>query len=110
MNARTRKDPILDSTYGVMFMAVPHRGSRSADYATVVSRLVKIATPFQSTFLKALKPDNDNLTDMSRQFGYLLKEYDLRFISILEGERTKMPGLARGSAEVRTRLMKQSLK
>jgi hypothetical protein len=89
-------------TYGIMFMAVPHRGSKSADYADVVSGVVKIATPFSSTFLKALKPNNDNLTVMSRQFGFLQKEYDIRFVSVLEGERTKVPGLMRGSAEVGT--------
>jgi hypothetical protein len=82
-------------------MGVPHRGSGSANYASTVAGIIKFGAPVQSSFLKALKVDNDMLTKMSFDFGHLLRDHDWRFVSVFEGEKTRIPYLWRGSTLVR---------
>lgn len=86
---------------GIAFMAVPHRGSGSANYGSIVANMVKLVVPVQGQYLKTLQADNDSLTDLSFQFGHLTTEQNLQIVSVFEGQKTKMPHFWRGSVLVR---------
>ncbi|KAF2177518.1 WD40 repeat-like protein [Zopfia rhizophila CBS 207.26] len=98
LNAKEQDSPIWPATVGIMFMGVPHQGSSAADYMTLLTSIAKIATPFTDIKLKELRANSDDLLELSNRFGSIQKK--LRIISVLESERTAMPGVVRGSALV----------
>ncbi|KAI9823617.1 MAG: hypothetical protein M1832_002398 [Thelocarpon impressellum] len=99
LTAKDQGDPIADATFGVMFMAVPHRGSQTADWATIISGIANLATPLSTAAIEQLKRDSGDLLNLSIRFGNM--QESLMFVSVLEGERTKLASwLGRGSIEV----------
>ncbi len=93
MIAKDTGDPIVDATYGCMFMAVPHRGSEGADWGTMMSSIANIATPLSTTALEQLQRDSNDLQLLMNRFGNIQER--LYFVSVMEAESTKL--FARGS-------------
>ncbi|KAI9813330.1 MAG: hypothetical protein M1832_006345 [Thelocarpon impressellum] len=97
--AKDRDDPVAAATFGIVFMAVPHRGSPSADYATIVSSIASLATPLSNGALEQLRRGSKDLLDLSIRFGNL--QESLMFVSVLEADSTPLASwLGRGSVQV----------
>lgn len=80
-------------------MAVPHHGSPSADYATLLTHVAKVVGPLSNQKLKQLRAHSGTLMDLSTRFGNIQKK--LCLISVLESERTLLlPQLGKGSVLV----------
>ncbi len=93
-------EPIAAATCGVMFMAVPHRGSPNADYATIISGIVNLAARLSTGASEQLRQSSKDLLDLSSRFGNI--QESLKFVSVLEGESTRQASwLGQGSFEVR---------
>ena len=89
----------MDATYGCMFMAVPHRGSESADWASIISGIAKLGTSLSTVALEQLQRDSKDLQTLSTRFGNLVES--LMFVSVMEAESTKLASnLPRGSVLV----------
>jgi hypothetical protein len=76
---------ILDSTYGVVFMGTPHRGSRTAGLALPLSRIINTAflgQGIRSDLLKALVISSTTLEGISRSSVTCLER--LKIISFYE--------------------------
>ena len=85
-----------------MFMAVPHRGSTSADYANILANIANAVTPMATNAMTQLKQDSSYLLRLSARFGNL--QESLMFVTVLEAQPTKLaPWLERGSILVRFR-------
>jgi hypothetical protein len=99
MDAKEQESAIWRSAFGVMFMAVPHRGSPIADYATLLTNVAKVVGPLSKEKLKQLKTHSETLMDLSTRFGNIQKH--LRLISVRESESTLLwPQLGKGSVLV----------
>lgn len=62
---------ILDNTKAIAFLAVPHRGSKTADYAHTLANALKVAsigTSANTALLAGLKKNSPMLEDISKQF------------------------------------------
>jgi hypothetical protein len=88
LDAKEKGSPIWPATCGIMFMAVPHRGSPGADYATVLAHMAEVATPLSSRALEQLRMESNDLLDFSNRFGTIQR--DLRIVSVLEAEKTSL--------------------
>jgi hypothetical protein len=76
---------ILKSVRGAVFMGTPHRGSRTAGTAKLLSKIintVSFGTAIRSDLLGVLKVSSKSLEDISLQSISLLKE--LRIVSFYE--------------------------
>jgi len=76
---------ILKSIRGAVFMGTPHRGSRTAGTAKLLSKIinaVSFGTAIRSDLLGVLKVSSKSLEDISLQSVPLLKE--LRIVSFYE--------------------------
>ncbi|KAI1861556.1 hypothetical protein JX265_009523 [Neoarthrinium moseri] len=76
---------LINSTQGAIFMGTPHRGSISASYASIFSRLANVATfgsGVRSDLLAALKTSSPILEQITQQSKNLLKS--LSIISLYE--------------------------
>lgn len=66
---------ILESIHGVVFMGTPHRGSRSASHARLLSKIINAATlgrGVRSELLEFLKISSRSLEQISRQSVQIL--------------------------------------
>ena len=66
---------ILESIHGVVFMGTPHRGSRSASHARLLSKIINTATlgrGVRSELLEFLKISSRSLEQISRQSVQIL--------------------------------------
>jgi hypothetical protein len=62
---------ILDNTRAIAFLAVPHRGSKTADYAHTLANALKVASIGTSTntaLVAGLRKNSPMLEDISKQF------------------------------------------
>lgn len=70
---------------GVVFMGTPHRGSRVVSPASILSKIINLATlgtGIRSDLLQLLQPSSAELETISRHATFLLKE--LSIISFYE--------------------------
>ncbi len=90
-----------------MFMAVPHRGSPSADYATIMINIANLVSPVTKSAVQQLGQDSNVLLDLSIRFSNL--QESLMFVSVLEAEPTRLASwLGRGSILVCFRVLNPS--
>jgi ankyrin repeat domain-containing protein 50 len=67
---------LVDSIRGVIFMGTPHRGSNSASYATILSKILNVPTfgrGVRSDLLTLLKTSSPILSQITQQSKNLLK-------------------------------------
>ena len=89
----------MAATYGCMFMAVPHRGSESADWASIIAGIAKLGASLSTVALEQLQRDSKDLQTLSTRFGNLVES--LMFVSVMEAESTKLnSNIPRGSVLV----------
>jgi len=82
---------IRKSTYGIVFLATPHRGSSSANLANVVSNIAMAAFPgIQTQLLKTLEKDSNTLGDLTDNFRHLAKDFQIA--SFYELKPTSLTG------------------
>ncbi len=97
---------IHECSFGIIFLATPHRGSNKAGIADIVVNIAKVSlTRPKTELLEQLKQDNQALKDLSDDFRnqhshfqiasfYELKDTDIGFfspklrVSILRWRRT----------------------
>ncbi|KAL0935808.1 ankyrin repeat protein [Colletotrichum truncatum] len=71
---------MADSISGVVFLGTPHRGSRLASPASILARIVNVATVgfgVRSSFLKLLQVSSSELESISLNATYLLADLDV---------------------------------
>ncbi|CAI6334874.1 unnamed protein product [Periconia digitata] len=81
---------------GVMFMAVPHCGSKDAGWAEMLGNIAKVGDPSNTDLLKQLKQNSAFLLVLGQRFGNVQKSLELA--TVLEGER--IPFGPRGTSKV----------
>lgn len=98
LKAKDQNDPLLEATFGIMFMGVPHNGADIANFVMHLTDIVRIAVPLSTVNLEELKRDSRALADLSDQFGHIQDQFF--YISVFESETTAFPYMARGSVKV----------
>ncbi|KAE8443477.1 hypothetical protein EG329_001874 [Mollisiaceae sp. DMI_Dod_QoI] len=69
---------IRNSTYGIVFLATPHRGSSAANLASTLSNIAVAAFPgIQTQLLKALQTDSTVLGDLIDNFRHLASDFQI---------------------------------
>jgi len=69
---------IRKSTYGIVFLATPHRGSSSANLANILSNIAAAAFPgIQTQLLKTLEKDSATLGDVTDNFRHLASDFQI---------------------------------
>ena len=72
--------PIAQHVKGAVFLGTPHRGSRSASYAQLASRILNIATlgrGVRAELLRTLEISSSELETISRHAVQLLKRFPI---------------------------------
>lgn len=98
LKARDQNNQLLEATFGIMFMGVPHNGADVANFATHLTAIVKIVVPLSDVNLDELKRDSRALADLSDMFGSIQDRFF--YISVFESEKTAFPFMIRGSVMV----------
>ena len=80
---------ILESTWAIMFMGVPHGGAGAAKLASGISDVARVFCNLNRINLKDLKRDSRPLQDISLSFSFL-DGFDI--ITVMESEKTVIPG------------------
>ncbi|KAL8846162.1 MAG: hypothetical protein Q9221_008730 [Calogaya cf. arnoldii] len=79
---------LLQSTHGIVFMGVPHRGADSARWASLVANILQVGQLGWGTntnFVEALKRNSPIFSDISRQFVERAEQLTIR--TFFETER-----------------------
>ena len=88
-NETTWIDEILPATIGVIFLGIPHHGSKKASLAKQVMKLAK--TFYQDTdtkIIRALEEKSDVLERVTRGFGQVLSAGKIKVHSFQEADKT----------------------
>ena len=80
---------ILESTWAIMFMGVPHGGADAAKLASGIGDVARVFCNLNRVNLRDLKRDSRPLQDISLSFSYL-DGFDI--ITVMESGRTTIPG------------------
>lgn len=99
MRARDQNNPLLDETFGIMFMGVPHSGADIATFAGHLTAIVNLAFPLSMVNLKDLERDSRALAELSASFEAIQDRFS--YISVFESDTTPIPGMLRGNVKVR---------
>lgn len=81
---------ILEATFGIAFLGVPHGGSGLANYLAVVAsvantvEILGIPKPFRADLVKGLKANNEELIELSDSFKEIGAK--LKILSFYERE------------------------
>jgi predicted permease len=81
---------ISESTYGVIFMGTPHRGSEIVPWAMLFSSIANLATlgyGVRKNLLRQLHRKSGTLMNISRQFVH--RAAALKIVSFIEQEATR---------------------
>ena len=75
---------IFVSTYGILFLGTPHNGSDMAKLASRVqsisrAMIPKILVDSSAQLLNVLKPDNEVLQTVNRDFANIMKRFNIYF-------------------------------
>jgi len=69
---------IRNSTYGIVFLATPHRESAIASLASILSNIAVTAFPgIQTQLLEALEMDSPALGDITENFRHLASDFQI---------------------------------
>lgn len=94
---------IRNSTYGIVFLATPHRGSNAASWASTMSNIAIAAFPgIQTGLLKSLETDSAVLGDINDNFRHLAADFQI--VSFYELKSTSITG-GRGPGSVKVSLL-----
>ncbi|KAF8538874.1 hypothetical protein BDD12DRAFT_739548, partial [Trichophaea hybrida] len=76
---------ILNSTYGIVFLGCPHRGSDVAEWGLLVANMLKLAgmSPNEE-LIRTLGVDNQTLQMIDHAFSIILRENSLKIHSFRE--------------------------
>jgi hypothetical protein len=82
---------IRNSTYGIIFLGTPHRGSSAADLASNLINITRLAFPgIQSQLLAALEKDSSTLGDIADEFRHISSDFEIA--SFYEQKPTSLTG------------------
>lgn len=82
-----RFEAIKKSTYGILFLGTPHKGSESVSLGRIVAQIAKISFQDPKTqLLKSLKENSKELQDLSVEFSKLHSLF--RIVSFYEQKET----------------------
>ena len=86
---------IQERTFAILFMATPHRGSGSADYASISTKILSGTLPkplgsIRSDLIKALRRDSKDLVNIGTEFKYFTSV--VRIYSFIEKTGTSYTG------------------
>ncbi|KAI5780133.1 hypothetical protein EDC01DRAFT_669267 [Geopyxis carbonaria] len=79
---------ILKHVRGILFMGTPHRGSRAADFASILASVFRACTPgLRPDLLKTIKTNSEELADISRSFKY--RSVNFKIVTFFEQKTMK---------------------
>lgn len=83
---RTKDRQIYDSTFAVIFLGTPHRGSRYASWGVMAQNIAK-ASGFDANakVLRDLDVDSGTLDMLSEEFSKMLKAEKFQIFTFQEG-------------------------
>ena len=86
---------IYVSTFGILFLGTPHKGSDVAEWGSRLEWICSVALPSklldsQPQLVDALKKDNETLQNIDRQFIQLMNRFHVYFFH--EGKPTNLKG------------------
>ena len=89
---------IFVSTYGILFLGTPHKGSDVADWGSGLESVCSAILPrklidTQPQLVNALKTDNETLQNIDREFIQLASSFHIYFFH--EGKPTNLKGTLR---------------
>ncbi len=76
---------IFKSTYGILFLGCPHRGSNDANWGLIAAKLATFALQAPSkALLRSLQVDNQMLNVINESFNTYLKDNRIQVTSFSE--------------------------
>ncbi|KAG4440948.1 hypothetical protein IFR05_003577 [Cadophora sp. M221] len=78
------KSDIYESIKGIVFFGTPHRGSSDAQWGDILRSIASVAFDTNEKLLQTLKPDNELLAKLAKDFQDILDKESLKICSLLE--------------------------
>lgn len=86
------KSDVYKSTRGIVFFGTPHRGSNDAQWGDILRSITSVAFDTNEKLLHTLKPDNELLAKLAKDFQDILDKEQLKICSLLESSgKTGLP-------------------
>ena len=83
---------VKDSTYGILFLGTPHRGSYGANMHTLLLNIWSLARPTKTDIVQDLRSDSEALERQLDQYLPISTQFDTKFF--YEAYPTKLaPGI-----------------
>ncbi|KAL0260218.1 hypothetical protein SLS55_003902 [Diplodia seriata] len=81
---------VFTSTRGIFFLGTPHQGSKTAEWAKVITNVVSIARSTATQYLDVLKHNSNDLLELSQAFESLTRDGTIELRSFYETEKTRV--------------------